>query len=151
MCIGSVPSLVPSPHHPRCYAGSISLFSWWSSYRHKWRLRNKLRQFLFMKKGTLLLPRCNVYHIYCSLVLSCVWVWLQTGFGLMIGFIGLLDTEHDCTLQFAITHSLTYSLMSTQVFTSCCLVVAFNGGCSPSSEFPIGPQPQLLASHSNSS
>jgi hypothetical protein len=30
---------------------------------------------------------------------------LVTGFGLMIGFIGLFDTAHDCTLQLTVTHT----------------------------------------------
>jgi hypothetical protein len=33
-------------------------------------------------------------------------VWLYTGFGLMIGFVGLFDTARDYSLQFTISHTL---------------------------------------------
>jgi hypothetical protein len=36
-------------------------------------------------------------------------VWLWTGFGFMIGFIGLLDTARDYILQFTITHTYTHT------------------------------------------
>jgi hypothetical protein len=53
------------------------------------------------------------------------------------------------TLQFTVAH--THTNVHSHIFTSRCLVAAFNGGRSPSSEFPNCPWPQLLASHSNSS
>jgi hypothetical protein len=51
------------------------------------------------------------------------------------------------------THSYTHIQTSVhnRVFTCCCLVVASNGGYSPSSGFPNYPRPQLPASHSYSS
>jgi hypothetical protein len=65
----------------------------------------------------------------------------------MIGFIGLFDTAHEYTLQVTVTHTSDHS----HVFTSCCSVVASNGGRSPSSGFPNYLWPQLPASHTNSS
>jgi hypothetical protein len=35
--------------------------------------------------------------------------WLQTGFELMIRFIGLFDTARDYTLQFTVTHTHTHT------------------------------------------
>jgi hypothetical protein len=71
----------------------------------------------------------------------------MAGFGLMIGFIGLFDTEGDYTLQFTITHTSVLS----HVFDSRCSVAASNGGRSPSSGFLIYPRHQLPGSHRNSS
>jgi hypothetical protein len=70
-------------------------------------------------------------------------------FGLIIGFIEPFDTTRDYTSQFTVTH--TRCSQSVTVSTSCCLVAAFNGGRSPSSEFPNCPRPQLPASYSNRS
>jgi hypothetical protein len=55
-------------------------------------------------------------------------VWLETGFGLIIGFIGLFDSARDYTLQFTISHTLVSTVTS-----------------SPSSGFPNCPRPQLPA------
>jgi hypothetical protein len=68
-------------------------------------------------------------------------------FGLMTGFIGLLDTPGDYTLQYIVTHTRAVSI----VHISRCLVAAFNGGRFSSSGFPNCPQPQLPASNRNSS
>jgi hypothetical protein len=48
-------------------------------------------------------------------------------------------------------HCYTHTLLSSHVFTCFCSVAASNGGHSPYSRFPNCPQPQLQASHSNSS
>jgi hypothetical protein len=45
--------------------------------------------------------------------LSHVWMWLQTGFGLMIRFIVLFYTACDYTLQFTVTHTHTHTLVPT--------------------------------------
>jgi hypothetical protein len=66
------------------------------------------------------------------------------GFGLMIRFIGLVDTERDYALQFTIIHTQTSA--HSHVFTSRCSVAASNSGRSASSEFPNYPRPQLPAS-----
>jgi hypothetical protein len=42
----------------------------------------------------------------------------RRGFGLMIGFIGFLDTAHDCTLQFTITYTHTHTSVHSHVFTA---------------------------------
>jgi hypothetical protein len=73
--------------------------------------------------------------------------WLQTGFGLVIGFLGLL-----CNTWLHLTnHYHRQTGVHSLVFTSRCSVAASNGGCSPSSGFPNYPQPQLPASNSNGS
>jgi hypothetical protein len=72
--------------------------------------------------------------------------WLQTGFGLMIGFIGLFDTARDYNLQFTVMH--IHTIVHSRVFTSL-MVTASNGGRSPSSGFPNCPRSQLPASNSN--
>jgi hypothetical protein len=77
-------------------------------------------------------------YIYCH-----VMELVQKGFGLMIGFIGLIDTVRDCTLQFTVIHTSVHS----HVFTSRHLVAASN--------LPLGsrtiPLPQLPGSNTNSS
>jgi hypothetical protein len=42
-----------------------------------------------------------------------------------------------------------YSTQNLLIFTSRCFVAASNGGCSPSSKFPICPRPQLPAHFSH--
>jgi hypothetical protein len=88
--------------------------------------------------------------MYCH-----VYEWPCTGFGLMIGFIGLFYTARDYTLRFTITHARTHRHAHTgvhsHVFTSHFLIAASNGGCSPSLGFPNYLRPQLPAFHSNSS
>jgi hypothetical protein len=69
---------------------------------------------------------------YCHVIAR-----LYTGFGLVIGFIETYRTQ----LQITTTILLTVSLLTTphkvfSVFTSRCLVAAFNDGRSLSSEFP---------------
>lgn len=79
------------------------------------------------------------------------------GFGLVIRFteLQLITASKDYALTVLHTSQITIghirSSQSVTVFTSCCLVVASNGGHSPSSGLPNCPQPQLSASHSNSS
>jgi hypothetical protein len=46
---------------------------------------------------------------------------------------------------------ILHASVHSHVFTSRCLVAAFNGERSPSSGFTNGPRPQLPASNSNSS
>jgi hypothetical protein len=50
---------------------------------------------------------------YLTCILSRVCVWLYTGFGLIIGFIGPFNTARDYTLQFTHTHIHTHTLVST--------------------------------------
>jgi hypothetical protein len=52
------------------------------------------------------------------------------------------------TSQNTVRHSRSHHLVT--VFTSRCLVAAFNNGRSPSSEIRNSPPPQLPASHKNS-
>jgi hypothetical protein len=55
---------------------------------------------------------------------------------------------------FTNSHTLQFTRAYTEVFTvltSCCLVAASSGRCSPSSGFPNCPLPQLPASNSSSS
>jgi hypothetical protein len=56
-----------------------------------------------------------------------------------------------CSTHFTNHTGHIKSSQSVTVFTSCCLVAASNGKCSPSSGFSNCPWPQLPASHSNSS
>jgi hypothetical protein len=65
--------------------------------------------------------------------------WLGMGFGLVMRFIGLLQTvtrinysANSHTLQFAIAHAKSYQ---TAVFSSCCLVTAPNIVVSSASQF----------------
>jgi hypothetical protein len=53
------------------------------------------------------------------------------------------------TLQFTTEHTRSSQLVT--VFSSRCLVAAYNKGCSPSSGFPNYPRPQLPASNSSTS
>jgi hypothetical protein len=64
--------------------------------------------------------------------------WLNTSFGLMVGFIAHFDTARDYTSQYTITR-LYYSG----------LVAASNSGRSPSSGFLKCHRPQLPVSKSN--
>jgi hypothetical protein len=60
-------------------------------------------------------------------------VWLQKGFGLVIGFIEHLQnvtTSNDYALTVLHT-SQSLSPQSVTLFTNCCLVAASNGGRSP--------------------
>jgi hypothetical protein len=82
--------------------------------------------------------------IYCH-----VYEWLYTGFGLMIGFIGLFERACDYTLQFTITH--THSIIHSHISINRYTVAASNDGRSSSFGFPNYPRPQLPASHNNSS
>jgi hypothetical protein len=68
------------------------------------------------------------------------------GFGLVIGFTALSDTARDYTVHFTVTQTSVHS----HVFTSRWLVVAFNGGFSPSSRFLNCPRPQIPASPNSS-
>jgi hypothetical protein len=80
--------------------------------------------------------------------------WLEMGFWLVIGFIENLQivttNNYDSLTELhnpKINHCncSTHNVLS--VFTSHCLVAAFNGRCSPASGFPNCPKPQLPASH----
>jgi hypothetical protein len=91
-------------------------------------------------------------------ILSTIVEWLQTGFGLVMRFIELLQlaaTSMDYALTVLHTSQITIghtrSSQSVTVFTSRCLVAASIGGGSPSSGFPNRTRPQLPATHSNSS
>jgi hypothetical protein len=82
---------------------------------------------------------------------------LLTGFGLLIGFIEhlqLITTSEGYALTVLLTSQITTGhtrfSQPVTVFTSRCLVVASNGGRSPSTGFPKVPWPQLPVSHSNS-
>jgi hypothetical protein len=44
--------------------------------------------------------------------------WLQTGFGLIIEFIGLFDTARNYTSQFTVTHTHTHTSVHSHVFTA---------------------------------
>jgi hypothetical protein len=87
-----------------------------------------------------------------------VYALLQTGFGLVIGFIELLQlvtTSKDYVLTVLHTSQITigntrYS-QSVTVFISRYLVAAFDGGRSPSSGLSNYPRPQVPASNSNRS
>jgi hypothetical protein len=76
------------------------------------------------------------------------WVWLYTGFGLIIGFIGLSDTARDCTFS---SMSRTKNIAHSHVFTSRYLAAASCGERSSSSGFPNYPRPKPPASSSESS
>jgi hypothetical protein len=52
----------------------------------------------------------HVPFTYCH-----VKVWLETGFGLVTGFIVHFDTVRDYTLQFTITHTSVHSHVFTTV------------------------------------
>jgi hypothetical protein len=111
----------------------------------QWRGRKKVSRY---DVRTFQLPTnytCSKY------ILSHVWVWLQMGFRLVIGFIGLVQLVI-ANKDFAVTvlHTWQSSLSST-VLTSHCMVVVSNSGHFPSSWFPKCPRPQLLACNSNSS
>jgi hypothetical protein len=73
----------------------------------------------------------------------------------LIELLGLVTTSNDYAVtvvhisQIILEHSR--SPQSVTVFTSRCLVAAFNGVLSPSSGFPNCSRPQLPGSHSNSS
>jgi hypothetical protein len=88
--------------------------------------------------------------VYDSVV---TWFWLQTGLGLVIVFIGYLQTP-DFKYQrqsYWVTHTKGRCNYNTRkvfsVFTSRWLVAASNGGRSLSSGFPNWPVPQLPVSH----
>jgi hypothetical protein len=57
--------------------------------------------------------------------------------------------EHMTTIYNSLLH--IYTSIHSHIFTSRCLVAVSNGGCCPSSGFLNYLQPQLPASHSNSS
>jgi hypothetical protein len=64
----------------------------------------------------------------------------------------LFEAARDYTLHFTITHTHTHWCpLTVRVFTSRCLVVALDGGRSPSSGLPNYTRPQLPAPHSSSS
>jgi hypothetical protein len=86
-------------------------------------------------------------RLYCH-----VTVWLLTCFELMTEFIAHFHTACDCSLEFTHTHTHTHTYECARSRVYCrCLVVASNGGRSPSCGFPNGPRPQLPASNSDSS
>jgi hypothetical protein len=72
-----------------------------------------------------------------------------------IGHLQNVTTSEDYALTVLHTSQITVghtrSSQFITVFTNCCLVTAFNGGCYPSSGFPNYPWPQIAASNSNSS
>jgi hypothetical protein len=80
--------------------------------------------------------------LYCHMIER-----LYMGFGLVIGFIGLW---YSALLHFTL-HCYTHTSVHSHIFTSRCLVTAFNGEHSHSSGFLNGPRPQLPANHSYSS
>jgi hypothetical protein len=71
-----------------------------------------------------------ISHLFRNKILSRCVSDHRRGSGLMIGFIGLSDTERNYTVQFTITHTLS---VHSHVFTSRCSVAASNGGRPPSS------------------
>jgi hypothetical protein len=84
--------------------------------------------------------------------------WQWTGFGLVIGFIVLVQlvtTSKDYALTVLHTSQITIghtrSPQSVTVYISHRLVAAFSGEHSPSSGFLNYPQPQVPVSNSNSS
>jgi hypothetical protein len=77
---------------------------------------------------------------------------LQMGFGLGIGFIEHLQNvttnNYDSLTELhAPKITVTTAHIKSSVFTSRCLVVAFNGGCSTFAGFPNCSEPQLPVSH----
>jgi hypothetical protein len=80
--------------------------------------------------------------------------WLETGFWLVIEFIEhlqIITTNNYDSLIELHTPKINHGNCSTHkvlsVFTSRCLLAAFNGGRSPFSGFQNCPRPQLPASH----
>jgi hypothetical protein len=65
------------------------------------------------------------------IILSCDKVWLQTNFGLLIGFIGW-TLWYSAWLHFTFRY-YTHTSVHSHLFTSRCFVPASNGGRSPSS------------------
>jgi hypothetical protein len=92
-----------------------------------------------------------------SNIVSRDWVWLQTGFRLMIGFTEHLQnvtTNNYDSLTGLHTPKITVNYRIHKVFLAFpnrCLVATCNVGRSPSSVLPKGRGPQLPASNSSSS
>jgi hypothetical protein len=86
-------------------------------------------------------------RLYCH-----VTVRLLTCFESMNYFIAHFETVRDCSLEFTLTHTHAHTCECPRSLVYCrCMVVASNGGRSPSCGFPNGPRPQLPASNSDSS
>jgi hypothetical protein len=86
---------------------------------------------------------------YCHVCVTTDWFWIDDQIHWILWYSTCLHLQF--TIAHARTHSLSLSSVYSHVFTSCCPEVSSSGGCSHSSEFPNYPQPQLPASHSNSS
>jgi hypothetical protein len=86
-----------------------------------------------------------------------VFLWVWTGFGLVIGFIELLENVINVSLALSLIHTLYSSLQhimkssQSAVFTSRCLAAASKGGRSPTMGYQTISVPQLPTSNSNSS
>jgi hypothetical protein len=88
-----------------------------------------------------------ICSIYCN-ILSLVWVGLQTGFGLWIGFIDSL-IQRVTRLYNSVLHTYTHISVYSHVFTSRCSVAAYNGARCPSSGFPNYPRASVTSFSQN--
>jgi hypothetical protein len=88
------------------------------------------------------------YFLYKVYSVTCTKDYIR-GFGLVLGFIGFLDTQRVTILYKSLLHARIS--VHGQVFTSRCSGAASNGESFLSTRFPNYSWPQLPAYNSNSS
>jgi hypothetical protein len=93
-----------------------------------------------------------VYVCVCIYILSRVWMWLYTGFGLVIEFIGLFDTQRVTTLHISLVHTHAYQCPQSRLHCRCFVVASNDRRSLPLGSRTVpGVSYQLLAATAHNS